>query len=327
MENKKVSVIMPIYNSAKFLDRSIGSILQQTYTNIELILINDGSIDESGRICEEYSKKDSRIIYKSQNNHGQGYSRSLGVKIATGDYIAFVDSDDYCDTNMYEIMVDAIEKDNADLCVCQWNYELPDGTHTIDKHIYDDSFYGVMSSINFAHYLYKYTNIEAGTGYANGLVVSSWNKLYKSEIIKGFSCEGYLGEDEEMNDWINSKDIVVTIIRDELYYYRQNLESISNKPFSEKKYNILSMLNKRCSLFEDSYIKNKTRALYCNLFIEFYYKAEKLNINLPDSNLYTIFKIMFRNLVVKRQCTLKFFIRMLLFIYSKKLYKRVILNE
>lgn len=327
MENKKVSVIMPVYNTAKFLDRSIGSILQQTYTNIELILINDGSLDESGRICEEYSKKDSRIIYKSQNNHGQGYSRSLGIEIATGDYIAFVDSDDYCDSNMYEIMVNAIEKDNADLCVCQWNYELPDGKHTIDNHIYDDSFYGVMSSIDFAYYLYKYTDIEAGIGYANGLVVSPCNKLYKSEVIKGFSCKGYLGEDEEMNDWINSKNIIVTIIHDELYYYCQNLESTSNRPFSEKKYNILSMLDKRCSRFKDPYIKNKTQTLYCNLFIEYYYKAKKMNINPPDSNFYAIFKAMFKDLVVNRQCSLKFFIRMLLFIYSKKLYKKIILNE
>lgn len=326
MPSIKISVIMPVFNAEKWLGRAINCIIDQTYSNIELILINDGSTDGSDIICEEYAKRDNRIIYYSQENHGQGYTRSLGVEMATGDYIAFFDDDDRCDRRMYETMVNAALSNNADICVCQWNYELPDGTHTVNNQIYDASFYGVMNSIEFARYLYKYEGKEDGYGYANGIVVSPWNKIFHKDVIKGVKCSGYLGEDEEMNDWINCKNVKVVIIPDEFYYWCHHSSSMSHKPFSSKKYHFLEMLVKRCERFNDTYILEKTRFLFCNLFIEYWYYAEEANIE-PPKQLYSTFIEMYTQLLKDRKCNIKFVLRALIFRCSKALYKHTILKK
>ena len=191
--------------------------------------------------------------------------------------------------------------------------------------IYDENFYGKKSSIDFAQYLYKYNNQE-NYGYANGLVVSPWNKLFKKEIIKGVKAEGYLGEDEEMNDWINSKNCSVIIIKDEFYYWCQNLNSMSNKPFSDKRFHFLDALEKRRNLFSDNYIIRETEKLYCDIFIEYYYKAKKNNVTILPKYNHT-FKDMYCSLLKSQYTNLRFYIRVLVFILSPKIYKKIILKQ
>ena len=101
---KKISVIVPIYNVEKYLEKCLESIINQTFINLEIILINDGSTDFSGSICEKYKNKDNRIILIHKKNEGLSAARNKGLSIATGDYISFVDSDDFLDLNMYEIL-------------------------------------------------------------------------------------------------------------------------------------------------------------------------------------------------------------------------------
>jgi glycosyltransferase involved in cell wall biosynthesis len=106
LQNKpKVSVIVPVYNKEAFLQKSINSILQQTEKNIEIILVDDGSTDRSSEICQEFAKKDSRIIFKKKENEGAMAARNYGMSFASGDYIAFVDSDDFIEANAYEQML------------------------------------------------------------------------------------------------------------------------------------------------------------------------------------------------------------------------------
>jgi glycosyltransferase involved in cell wall biosynthesis len=114
-KNPKVSVIVPIYNKASFLEKSINSILQQTEKNIEIILIDDGSTDGSSEICQEFAKKDSRIIFKSKDNEGLTATRNYGRGFASGDYIAFVDPDDFIEANAYEQMLKC--SNNADIVI------------------------------------------------------------------------------------------------------------------------------------------------------------------------------------------------------------------
>ena len=104
----KVSIIVPIYNVEKYLSKCIESILSQTYKNIEIILVDDGSPDNSPQICDEYAKKDDRIIVIHKANGGVSSARNAGIDIATGKYIGFVDPDDYIENNMYELMVNKI---------------------------------------------------------------------------------------------------------------------------------------------------------------------------------------------------------------------------
>lgn len=321
--NELISVIVPVYNVEKFLTRSIESILNQSYQNLELILINDGSVDNSGVICKQYAAKDKRIRYYEQENHGQGYTRARGIELAKGDFIAFVDADDYTLPMMYELMLMSIHEDKSDVSVCQWNYELPNGNHTINNRIYDDSFYGVKSSLEFAKYLYKYRIKETGSGYGNGVYVSPWNKLYKKTLLNGFKSEGFIGEDEEMNDYVFSQpDVKVTVISEELYYWCQNLDSISNRPFSDKRWYFIKMLGKRVELYDDAFIVGETYKLICNIYIEYYFKAD----NTPPDYAKHLFAKAYRYLKRTHYCPAKFFVRMDLFRLSPQIYRIIFLR-
>ena len=117
-EKPLISVVVPVYNVAKYLKKSIESIVNQTYTNLEIILVDDGSKDESGDICEDYSLKDSRIIVIHKPNGGLSDARNAGIKQAKGEYITFVDSDDTIDYDMIEFLYDLILKFNTKMSIC-----------------------------------------------------------------------------------------------------------------------------------------------------------------------------------------------------------------
>lgn len=114
---KKISVIIPIYNSELFLDECLNSVVNQTYSNFEIILINDGSTDNSLSICKKYQSKYKNIIIIDQNNHGQGYARNIGIKKSKGHYVTFIDSDDWVSNNLLRKMYDFSENGNVDVVV------------------------------------------------------------------------------------------------------------------------------------------------------------------------------------------------------------------
>lgn len=122
-----VSIIVPIYNVEKYLEKCIESILSQTYKNFELILIDDGSLDNSPQICDRYAAKDERIIVIHQENRGVSEARNAGLDIAKGEYIGFVDPDDFVAPEMYEMMVTTMEREAVELAICGYNYFDEDG--------------------------------------------------------------------------------------------------------------------------------------------------------------------------------------------------------
>ena len=122
-----ISIIVPVYNMEKYLERCINSILEQTYGNIELILVDDGSVDSSFAVCEKYQIRDKRVIAIHKENGGQGSARNVGLDIAKGDYIGFVDSDDWIDNDMYSNLLAAIQKNNADIVECGEIYRYEEG--------------------------------------------------------------------------------------------------------------------------------------------------------------------------------------------------------
>lgn len=115
-----ITVIVPIYNTEKYLKRCIDSIINQTYTNLEIILVDDGSTDNSSIICKEYEKNDNRIKYYKKKNEGQGQARNYGLERAKGDWISFVDSDDWIEKDMYKDMIEASKEYKSDLVICGW---------------------------------------------------------------------------------------------------------------------------------------------------------------------------------------------------------------
>lgn len=125
--NEKVSIIIPIYNVERYLERCLDSIISQTYSNIEIICVNDGSTDSSGLILSKYKSKDNRIIIISTENGGLSRARNIGIKLATGEFFMFIDSDDYIEPNMVEKLVETIKTENSDIVKCTNFLEKQDG--------------------------------------------------------------------------------------------------------------------------------------------------------------------------------------------------------
>ena len=161
-----ISIIVPVYNVDKYIERCIQSIINQTYKNLEIILIDDGSTDKSGAICDKYSKIDNRINVIHKKNGGLSEARNVGLDIARGDYIGFVDSDDYIHPQMYELLYKNLIGTSADI--------------SIIKHIRKEEELG-LGDINSKK---VYSNLEAIENILkkdSGIFIASCNKLYKKE--------------------------------------------------------------------------------------------------------------------------------------------------
>lgn len=164
MKNK-VSIIVPIYNVEKLLDRCILSIVNQTYQNTEIILVNDGSLDSSLQICKNYST-DKRVIIIDKPNGGLSDARNAGLKVATGEYCAFIDSDDFIKETMIASMIQQIELESADICVCDMKYLYDDGRE-------DFASGGTFTSTNVVD-----------TPELVSINNSACNKIFKTEMFK-----------------------------------------------------------------------------------------------------------------------------------------------
>lgn len=179
MHNTLISVIVPIYNVEKYLPKCIESILKQTYTNIEIILVNDGSPDNSIDICMNYADRDTRIKIVEKKNGGLSDARNAGLKVATGEYVIFVDSDDFIDKNLiYDAYIKITESD-SDICYFNYNQVDEQGNY-LRRNILDleDETYNLYED-NINNYL-----ISRIFTYKHG--VEAWNKLYRMQIIHDY---------------------------------------------------------------------------------------------------------------------------------------------
>ena len=172
----KISVILPIYNVEKYLRRCLDSVLNQTFTDFEAICVNDGSPDKSLHILEEYAAKDSRIKIVTQENQGLSMARNNGLKVAKGDYIYFLDSDDAIHPKLLEIAYTFASKNNADM-VC-FGFEKSDGIEYAPK------------NINIENLKYKVTDNPLNLALSNSkfrIPFNVWTKFYKKEILNGIN--------------------------------------------------------------------------------------------------------------------------------------------
>lgn len=216
--DKRISIIIPVYNVQNYLSQCIDSVVNQTYSNLQIILVDDGSTDSSGTICDEWEKKDSRIRVIHKENGGLSDARNIGMNIATGDYIAFVDSDDVIHPRMYEFLLAALMQTEADVAICH------------EEVFYEDS-YQVTSYSNYTiegietlQELKKHF-MEVWTGPIN----FAWNKLYKKEVIGSLRFpKGRYLEDIWFSVEALSRVSKVVWIEEKLYGFRQRQGSIMN---------------------------------------------------------------------------------------------------
>lgn len=172
----KVSIIVPVYNTEKYLHRCIDSILRQTLTDIEVILVDDGSFDSSGKICEEYARKDSRIQVIHQKNAGAAVARNTGLDIASGDYIAFVDSDDYIEHNMYQSMMQVANQYDCDVVLCDCVKEHGNQTEIYTHDIRAGHYTERQLEEEYYSHLLMMEDVEYPA------TISNWLLLWKSTL-------------------------------------------------------------------------------------------------------------------------------------------------
>lgn len=311
-----ISVIIPVYNAEKYLRRCLDSVVAQTYRNLEIICVDDGSVDESGKICDQYAVRDARIKVVHQENQGLSAARNRGLDLAEGEYIAFVDSDDYILEDMYKKMLDKLLNYNVDLCMCQWQYEFSDGRQVVKRENIAPTIYGRKTSLEFARFLYM-------GNYENGVAVAAWNKLYRRALLDKIRFEGRIHEDEAFSGRIMAKNISVYVMEEQFYVYAQNGDSLTNKPFSTNKFFFLDALAERRELFKsDAFICQETELLYCNMYIEYCLRARKDGVAISHPEKYRqIFRKMFSSLRREGKANIKFRLRMMLFSFSPSLYR------
>lgn len=224
---EKLSVIVPIYNVEEYLDECIKSIVKQTYKNLEIILVDDGSPDHCPELCDIWTEKDSRIKVIHKENGGVSSARNAGLDAAAGDFIAFVDSDDYLDSDMYEIMLTQIREHNADMAQCGIVRENADGSVE------------VWDSFDAPIVVMDNTQLLCSVGEAAGILpVSPCNKIFKAEVIDVIRYDESLKYAEDtLFNFSAARNINKAVIQNvPRYHYVNNSDSASHQKFSSSRF-------------------------------------------------------------------------------------------
>lgn len=226
-----ITIIVPIYNVSEYLKECLDSILGQTYKNIEIILVDDGSTDNSGQICDDYEKKDNRVVVIHKENGGVSSARNEGLLNSHGDYIGFVDPDDYVDKHIFYSLYNLLMNNNADISVC--NYE----TFGLDNENIGKTKDGLLNQTEAMEMLIKDDEM---TSYL-------WNKLFKAKLFSKVRFEEKCRyEDLRIMHklFLQAKLIVTT--SDVLYYYRLRRGSITNSTMLNNSKELIDALESRC---------------------------------------------------------------------------------
>ena len=256
-----ITVIIPVYNVEKYVAQCLDSILGQTYTNLEIILVDDGSTDASGRICDEYANLDTRIKVIHKENGGLSSARNAALDIATGEYIAFVDSDDYLALDTLEKCHAKLLKTNAD--VCMFSHYIVNATSQAANTLpFDKEFYNheEVKSIIFPKFFGKTKTDSELEGFV-------CRQIFKREIIGNLrfrSEREYFAEDVVFDIELYKKVSAFCVIDEPLYYYRYVSSSLSNKyreNLFQKLQNLLKFMDKAA---KENQVKDaRERILHC----------------------------------------------------------------
>lgn len=211
-----ISVIVPVYNVAAYLPQAVESILNQDYQQLEVILIDDGSKDESGAICDRYAARDSRIRVIHQKNGGAAAAKNAGLRVATGEYLSFVDSDDYLEPNVYGYMVGVLKEEGAD--VAQFAFR-----NVYKNRAEDMVLHTGRTQVGTLDYLKRFP-----TDWSCALL---WNKLYRRSLFDGIFFEEGHRIDDEFFTYQGIMNAKKTLVDDKIIYnYRRRASSAMNSP-------------------------------------------------------------------------------------------------
>ncbi len=238
----EISVIVPVYNVEKYLRPCIDSILAQTFTDFELILVDDGSPDRCGEICDEYEQIDKRIRVIHQENGGLSAARNAGLDVMSGEYVTFIDSDDLVDKRFLEELYDNLQKDEAQISLCQLQ-EFENISEI--KNLYGSQFKSnVISGQQAALAVYRF---------ASGVVVTACGKLYQKGLFSNIRFPvGKIHEDQAIIPIVLFNAEVVSVSYEKLYFYRKAENSIMNRDFSIQRYDEIHAVENCITYFEQN---------------------------------------------------------------------------
>lgn len=317
MNDPLLSVIIPVYNSEQYLTECIDSILNQTYRNIEIILVDDGSTDGSGTICDTYAQREKRVRVIHQDNRGVSSARNTGLSIAQGDFFAFVDSDDICERNMYQSMVSIALETNVDMVICSGFYFSQSERNNITPCLSKE-----VELMNSSKMITDYLWHDNGNTI---LFTVIWNKLFRSSYFKNiiaFREDMSIHEDEAFATSIYLNKFTLAKVEKPFYGYRKNVNSITYRPFSDRDCSQLLVLYERAHLFSKNDLNEvaaKSARNFCEVYITYYFKAKKAS----HPEWVTRYRSHYFEMLIfgRPTQTFKDKIRLLLFYVSPSIYK------
>ncbi len=224
MKEKLLSVIIPVYNVEKYLQKCVNSVLNQTYQNLQIILVDDGSKDNSGMICDKLAEMDTRIKVIHKENEGQAKARNLGLDLAKGEYIAFLDSDDHIDSTMYGELINIIESHGCDIAACGIQRVTEDGGIFKKEEFNGDISFLTQEEV--IEDLYQQIKVR----------FEVWNKVFRREIVQDVRfIEGQLYEEVSFCRRVYFKINKYAFLDKPLHFYLCKRAGNTNSYFSEKK--------------------------------------------------------------------------------------------
>ena len=225
-----ISIIIPVHNGEEYIERCVSSILCQTYKNLEIIVIDDGSTDKTLSICKSLASNDDRIVLMHQSNQGVSSARNKGIRVAKGDYIGFVDADDWIEKDMYEMLYNLLTKEHANISICGYIYEDIHG-RVIKRSVEELKTYRLSSQEGI--------EMMFDDRYYHGFL---WNKLFRVDLFKNkdkfknlFDTEISIGEDRLMTFRCMLASDKIVYNPDVKYHYLLNPTGSVNSDFSKKK--------------------------------------------------------------------------------------------
>lgn len=284
---EKISVIVPIYKVEDFLNQSIESIRMQSYTNLEIILVDDGSPDSCPSICDDFAKKDPRIQVIHIENGGLSHARNIGLSRATGEYVAFVDSDDWIAPGFIQSMLEACKQEQCEMAICDYRKVDQEG-NPIDHKNHENHKQYHKQNYNQNH-TQKHNQIYED----NELLLSmyedfhekstcfvvTWNKLYHRNLWNEIEFpKGRIHEDEATTYLLLDKAKKAVFVEEALYFYRQSPGSIMQKAFDHRRLDWIKALEERIIYFikkDNKQLVTASMKAYADASITFYFRFKK----------------------------------------------------
>ncbi|WP_088034126.1 glycosyltransferase family 2 protein [Evansella clarkii] len=312
----KISIIVPVYNLEKFIAKCVESILSQTFTDFQLILVNDGSTDNSGKLCDYYAAIDQRVKVIHKENGGVASSRNAGLTASEGKYIGFVDNDDYIHESMYEILYNTAVIHSSDIVVCDFK-KVMEGQFIDISSLQNPLSVRNMNNIDALNQLYT----------ENGLTfVCPWNKIYKRELFDDIKYEeGFINDDETIAHKLLYESDRTTYINLQLYYYVQREGSQMNSPFNIKRLDAVYILKSRALFFKEKNEKDLQQKALKHFLEKFFWYYSLAGIHIDRKNkemkkLKSTFDSSFFELITHREFGWKQKIYLTLFRISPSMY-------